>query len=306
MPLPPVIKFSKLNSAGNDFIFIDNTADDFSDIFNYPKLASAFSRLLCRRGLSAGADGLIIANRVDDGNPQTIMARFLEPDGSESFLCGNGTSCFIYWAIERGLVEGPDVQVITRAGNAQGNLLAEKGPANVRVCIPNPQKIVHDIDITIEGQSWQLSTIEIGVDHAVTFVDNLADLEVNYWGRLIRNHPSFGEHGINANFVKILEPGRLAIRTFEFGVENETLACGTGSAAAAIISCLEKRWGDFYPDCEKSVQVVTRSGDILQLYFSIEPDNRITNVCMETRVRPVYEGVIHPETHRDLSRILEL
>ena len=299
--LPDKIHFSKLNSAGNDFICLDNTTGRFARLFEDSRATSVFARFLCRRGLAVGADGLIVANQVDDGNSATIVARFLEPDGSEARLCGNGAACFAYWSISENLVPGPEVTMITRAGTAQGRLIAENSPTETRVCIPKPTNIEPDIRLETEGRTWILTKVDIGVPHAIAYVEDLENMEVNHWGALIRHHPRFQPHGVNANFVQLGEPGKLAIRTFEFGVENETLACGTGSAAAAIVSCLQKRWGEFYHDCEKSVEVLTRGGDRLKIWFTVENQREVDNVCMESHVRPVYQATLRPEFHRELE-----
>ncbi len=300
--LPSKITFSKLNSAGNDFIFLDNTGGDYSELLKSSDKTSAFVRALCRRGLSVGADGVIFANRIEDGNSNTIIARFLEPDGSEARLCGNGTACFVYWAVKQRLAPGPEVEVITRAGSARGELLAEKNPSETRVCIPDPLNFNFNRSITSKGREWRLHTMEIGVPHAAIFVENIEAVDVERWGRLIRHHPEFQPEGINVNFVQVLEPGHLAVRTFEFGVESETLACGTGSAAAAIVACLEKMWGDDYHDCSKSILVHTRSGDILNVFFELDMAGRVNNVCMTTTVRPVYKAEIMAEQHRLLEK----
>ncbi len=304
--LPSKVIFSKLNSAGNDFICINNTTGVYADLLASQESAGAFARLLCRRGLSVGADGLIVANQIDDGDANTIVARFLEPDGSETRLCGNGTACFTYWAITNSLVPGSEVQVITRAGTADGRLTDDRKPTRVRVCIPDPTEIIYDLRITTENRIWRLAKVDIGVPHAIVYVDNLDELNVDHWGCLIRHHPSFAPGGINANFVQILGPGHLAIRTFEFGVESETLACGTGSAAAAIISCLKEKWGEPFHDCQRPVAVTTRSGDTLHIWFKIEADGgAIGDVCMESTVRPVYDATIHPELYRQLMQAIQ-
>lgn len=299
--LPKEIMFTKLNSAGNDFICLDNTSSLFSSMFEDGNVTAAFARSLCRRGLAVGADGLIVANRIDDGDADTIIARFLEPDGSEARLCGNGTACFAFWAIARGLVPGPEVQVITQAGTARGRLMEDKGRGDVQVCIPDPTDLKHEVQLEIEGGTWEMATVDMGVPHAIVYVDDISKVDVSYWGGMIRRHPRFQPEGINVNFVQILEKGNLAVRTFEFGVEGETLACGTGSAASAIVACLQKKWGDDFQDCRKSIKVRTRSGKILTIGFKLDVNGQINNVCMESTVCPVYEATLCREMHQELE-----
>ena len=299
--IPKPIHFVKLNSAGNDFVCIDNT-DGFLNEMAADSGWARFVTAVCRRGLAVGADGLILACQIGSGEGVDVVARFLEPDGSEARLCGNGTACFTYWAVSSGLVKGPEVRILTAAGTAQGKL-SEDDRQRVRVCVPDPAGLAMGIDVRADGREWMLDFLDTGVPHAIAYVNNLDELDVHHCGREIRRHPRFAPHGVNANFVQVHGVGRIAIRTFEFGVEAETMACGTGSAAAAIMAALRFNWPDEYRAGERPVEVLTRGGDTLLVWF-LRHDERVSDVCLETRVRPVYEGTLRNEFIADVESAL--
>jgi diaminopimelate epimerase len=243
-----------------------------------------------------GADGVIVALQQGNGDGIDICARFLEPDGSEAELCGNGTACFTFWAVEKGLVAKAEARILTPAGTAQGRVLNER-EHKVRVCVPDPRDLRMDLQIEVKGSAWRVDAIDTGVPHAVAYVTGLERLDVQHWGPGIRHHELFAPRGVNANFVSVHGRGRIAIRTFEFGVEAETLACGTGSAAAAILTCVRHGWGPPYSTGEEPVHVEVRGGS-LDVFFRCEPGTdgpRITDVCLETTVLPVYEGALRPD-----------
>lgn len=299
MGMPGNISFSKLAAGGNDFICLDNTTGEF-DVALRPENLPGFARGLCRRGLAVGADGVIVACDLGSGSGIDIVVRFLEPDGSEAELCGNGTACFTLWAIENGVVSGPEVKILTAAGTALARVVdVERG--RVRVCVPNPRDLQLGVELEIKGERWQLDCIQTGVPHAIAFVDCLDHLDVDHWGPGIRHHDYFQPRGVNANFVQTLETGHIAVRTFEFGVEAETLACGTGSAAAAIVSAIRFEWPDEYRSGRTPVQVDVRGGETLLVWFVCADGCQVTDVCLETRARPIYSGVCAPEFAAELQ-----
>jgi diaminopimelate epimerase len=296
--IPRPIRFAKFNSAGNDFVCIDNTSGFLDELAGTEPFA-AFVRAICRRGLAVGADGVILACQIGSGDGVDVVARFLEPDGSEARLCGNGTACFTYWVISSGLLKGPEVKILTAAGTAQGKM-ADEDPQRIRVCVPDPSDLQMDIAIRTNSQEWLLDYVNTGVPHAIAYVNNLDELDVAHLGHDIRWHPQFAPRGVNANFVQTLDVGRIAVRTYEFGVEAETLACGTGSAAAAILTALRQQWPTEFLTGERSVEVLTRSGDTLQVWFVCKDGSNVTDVCLETRVRPVYDGTLRDEFINDV------
>lgn len=286
------IAFVKLSGSGNDFICIDNLAGRFDEMISSGK-APHFARTLCHRGRSIGADGLILAEKTDLLPDVRLFARFFEPDGSEAELCGNGTACFIYWATANGwLPADEEVKALTTAGVIRGQRLHG---SYVRVCIPTPEDMQTDLELVVDGKSWRLDYLMTGVPHAITYVQDVDRVEVAHWGPQIRHHERFQPRGANVNFVQVLEEGRIAVRTFEFGVESETLACGTGSAAAAILTALRFGWPKEFLSGEKPVRITARSGDVLRVFFAVQADGSVDDVCLETVVRPVFSGTIHPD-----------
>lgn len=284
------LDFSKLHSAGNDFICIDNTKDQLDDILTSPHAAD-FVRSLTNRGLGIGGDGLLVACAVPPVSGASIRARFLEPDGSEAHLCGNGTACFTFWALREQLVRETDVYISTKAGLAHARA-DSNDEAAVTVCVPDPKDVETGIEIKTAERHWSVDYINTGVPHGVVRCDNVAEVDVPSWGAELRNHGRFSPAGINVDFVEIQEVGKLALRTFEFGVENETWACGTGAVASAIITCMTRQWPAEYRRGQKAVQVQVRSGETLYVRFVADNLQTVRDVCLETHVTPVYEGVL--------------
>ncbi len=288
------LHFTKMSAAGNDFICLDATRPGVLARLEAHGLAELV-RQLCPRGLGVGADGLILAV-PKTGHPfAEAQARFFDPDGSEVELCGNGTACFAEWTLASGLARGPEVTIVTPAGLARGKRNPAE-PGRVRACIPQPLDLLFGVVVEADGRSWEVDTVTTGVPHAVVPVESVAAVDVRQAGALLRRHPAFGPRGVNVNFTEILDVGRIAVRTFEFGVEDETLACGTGSSSAAFITALRENWPQRYMSGEDPVLVEVRGGETLKVWFIARPaDNVIEDVCLETRVRTVYDGVVRPE-----------
>jgi diaminopimelate epimerase len=297
--LPKTVMFTKMTAGGNDFVCIDNTRGDYEALLKSPSWPE-FVRTVCRRGLCVGADGVIVACGQGSGQGIDIVARFLEPDGSEARLCGNGTACFAYWCLTENLVSGPKVDILTAAGTAQ----ARPNPddcSRIRVCVPNPQNLVLGRQIMACKRTWTVHTLDTGVPHAVVFVRDVARVDVSRCGAAIRHHEAFrAVGGVNANFVQVLAVGHLRVRTFEFGVEAETLACGTGSTAAAIIAAITRQWPAAYTSGTEPVLVEVRGEETLRIWFTLDPQKGLSDVCLETRARAIYTGILRPEFVHEL------
>ncbi len=284
------IEFTKLSGSGNDFLCIDNRDGRFDDIIKSPARAGHFARTLCRRGLGVGADGIVFACESEVEDFAHIAARFLETDGSEALLCGNGTACFIHWATRHGIVPDGEVKILTPAGVVRGQDLDGD---YIRVCIPIPHDIRTDLSLIVDGRVLNCDHIVAGVPHLVTYVDDIRREDIATLGPLLRHHEYFAQPpGVNANFVQQIAPGEIAIRTYEFGVEAETLACGTGSAAAAILSGKRFNWPAEFTTGKAPVIVHAPSGDILRVYYILARDGSVTDPCLETIVRCTYTGVL--------------
>ncbi len=279
------IRFCKLNAGGNDFVCIDNcdgTYDDFIESEQFPD----FLIKLCRRGLGVGADGVIFAEKANL-KAADIQARFFEPDGSEVELCGNGTACFVYWVVKSGLVKYDEIAIQTKAGINNGK---KKDDGRCSVCVPDPFDYKTDICITADNKLIFTDFIVTGTGHAVAYVEDISQVPVADCGASVRHHKAYGQP-VNANFVQILKEGHIAIRTFEFGVEAETLACGTGSASAAMLTAVRHKWDYKYLNGDLPVEVDVQGGITLKVWFNYhENDNSFTDVCLETFVTPVYKG----------------
>ncbi len=287
-----IIEFSKLSGSGNDFICIDNRDGDYDAIVDDKDRATKFARALCCRATGVGADGVIFAARPEVEGVSDIAARFFEPDGSECELCGNGTGCFVRWVIDNKWVAPGRVRILTPAGVVIG----ENGSGGyVKVCIPDPEHLNTDVSVQLGDRPVKCSYVVIGIPHAVLYVDSIDAADVGGLGPALRHHEQFAPQGVNVNFVEIIDTGRLALRTWEFGVEAETLACGTGSAAAAIITAMRENWPDEYFSGKEPILVQTRGGDTLKISFVRESDCRIDEVCLETVVRYIFSGQCHTE-----------
>jgi len=286
------IDFAKLSGSGNDFICIDGRDGRHDSLLAAPRRVGRFARLVCNRRMGVGGDGLIFAIRPEEEDFADFGARFYEADGSEVELCGNGTACFVHWAFAGGWSSSPEIRILTPAGVVRGR----NGDGEyVRVCIPLPEQMQFGLEVPVDGRRWSCDYAVTGVPHLVTFVEDLDRLDMARWGPALRWHERFAPRGVNANFVQVLGAGELALRTWEFGVEGETLACGTGSATAAVLAAVRHRWPREHLQGDKPVRVRVRSGDVLQVFFTVEQDGHVSDVCLETIVRFSYSGRLHAE-----------
>jgi diaminopimelate epimerase len=266
-----ILEFTKMNGAGNDFVMIDNR--DGSRSFSREQITH-----LCDRHRGIGGDGLIAV----EGTPESLRMRYYNADGGEAEMCGNGARCFARFAARLiGLSEGT-ISFQTMAGPISAELLGEQ--VRLRMSEPHSLQLAHSLKV--EGLDLEVHSINTGVPHAVTFVSELESTPVVSQGRPLRHHQRFAPAGTNANFAQVLAPGSLSIRTYERGVEDETLACGTGVVASALIHHL--RTGAPSP-----VRVRVRGGDTLEVGFQIH-DGHPTSVTLTGPADFVFEGSITP------------
>jgi diaminopimelate epimerase len=263
-----IIKFAKLSGAGNDFVIIDNRLST---------LAGSPSRLavkVCALKTGVGADGLIL---VEKSRRADFRMRIFNPDGSEAEMCGNGARCAARYAYLR-KIAGAAMTFETKAGLISA--LVKGREVSVRMSDPHGFRSAQTV--RLDGKERELFFVNTGVPHAVMFVTNIGNIPVGSWGRTIREHRLFKPGGANADFVARIDKHNIAIRTYERGVEDETLACGTGSVAAALISAGEK--GLVSP-----VRVHTRGGAVLKISFR-HNGGQFTDVFLEGAVRFVFAG----------------
>lgn len=252
--------FTKMVGSGNDFIVIkDKPAGNLS------RLAKA----LCDRKFGIGADGLLLLNKRKNSG---LEMRIFNADGSEAQMCGNGARCAALFSTKK------TVKLFTSAGvinsEVRGNL--------VKIRISDAKNIKLDIPVKVNGRLIKVNFINTGVPHVVVFVEGIADINVAEIGRLIRYHKKFAPSGTNVNFVEVKGPDLLQVRTYERGVEDETLACGTGSIASALIFALKNKLNGL-------VKVKTQSKEVLKVYF--QRDNcKLKNIWLEGSARIVYKG----------------
>lgn len=280
------IHFFKMTGTGNDFILIDNRAGVI-DADNCRDLV----RQACRHKLSVGADGMIL---IENDPEVDFKWRFFNADASEAEMCGNGARCAARYAHLTGIVSRPSMAFRTLAGIIK----AEISGAKVKVQMTRPHSLRTGIRLEADGRSFDLDFINTGVPHAVWFAANAQDLEsadVDGWGRAIRFHPHFQPAGTNANFVYVRDARHILVRTYERGVEGETLACGTGAIASTLISAVRNR-------VQSPVEVRTRSGEDLTIYFDLvrsaqQPDAiQFKEVFLEGEARIAYEADLWDET----------
>ncbi len=269
------LRFTKMQASGNDFILINNFSGALS-----PDQGPYWARKLCRRRLSVGADGLILLEPPRKPH-HAFRWRFFNADGSEAEMCGNGGRCAARFAVEEGLGKSPLI-FETLAGEIQAEVEGDK----VKVQLTPPQDLKLDLTLEDQGRRWRGHFVNTGVPHLVIWVEDLEGVPVREWGRALRFHPAFAPAGTNVNFVQELAPQEIAVRTYERGVEDETLACGTGASAAAYVAY---RLGKV----SSPVTVKTKGGEKLQIF--IEGDQ----IFLQGEARFIYRGELYSEALKD-------
>jgi len=287
--MPYKIEFWKFSGSGNDFICIDNRDGRFDKLLAGGERIGRLARTLCARGLGIGADGVIFACAAELPEVADIQARQFEPDGCEVELCGNGTACFTRWVSASAWASRKELKILTPSGVVLGR---DNDDGYVRVCISLPRDVEMGFPLRAAGRELQCDFMITGVPHVITYVDDIDAADVARLGPALRHHERFKPRGVNANFVQVIREGEIAVRTFEFGVEGETLACGTGSAAAAIAAAVRHKWPKDYTSAKRPVLIRARSGDILKVYFARQDDGIISDLCLETIVRFIYHGIL--------------
>jgi len=268
------IEFWKMNGSGNDFIVIDNRDGKVPE--NDMK---ALVRGACRRRESVGADGMIF---IVGSKKYDFAWRFFNADGGEAEMCGNGSRCAARFASLNGIA-GASMTFETLAGPVS----AEVKGRIVKVLMPVPSGLRKDIDLTLKTGRISADFINTGVPHAVVYVQYLEQHPVFEQGREIRYHSAFAPAGTNANFIRVLNPNYIEVRTYERGVEDETLACGTGSIASALTA-------NARGIAQSPVTVKTRGGEELKIYFEKNGDS-FTRVWLEGGTAIACKGRLNEE-----------
>ena len=268
------IPFYKMSGSGNDFIIIDNRQAVVPEGRLKQLVVGA-----CRRKMSVGADGMIL---IEPSNTVDFRWRFFNADGSLPDMCGNGARCAARFAFIHGIADRK-MAFDTLAGTIEATV----GESAVKIRMTDPRNLKTGYGLDLNGATVVVGSVNTGVPHVVTVVNDIEAIDVVETGRLIRNHPDFAPDGTNANFVADGPAGQLLIRTYERGVEDETLACGTGNVAAALILAHER-------GLTSPVTLTTRSGGPLTVHFNTEGD-RYTDVFLEGDARVIYSGDLWEE-----------
>jgi diaminopimelate epimerase len=264
------LPFIKCSGAGNDFVLIDNMKGEFQ------LQPSEVARVLCSRAFGVGADGLLL---LEASYRAAFHMRYYNADGSYGGMCGNGGRCAAMYAF--------------RAGHAQASMSfealdhlyrADVQGDQIRLFMKDPRqfRLHKELQDLVPGCFKSPVSVDTGAPHIVFFVAKVDDLDVEGLGRTLRHHAAFAPGGTNVNFVQRESPSSILLRTYERGVERETLACGTGSVASAIVSTLE---GEGRPP----VGVRVRSGETVTVDFH-GTGEEITRVTLTGSAHMLFEG----------------
>ena len=278
--------------AGNDFIVINAG----------PKGLNGLAKILCDRKTGIGADGVLV---IEKSKIADFRMRIFNADGSEAEMCGNGLRCAVLYEgiygrtpYHKGTGQASAqvhkstskrIRVETKAGIYEGEIIGED---RVKIKMEEPKDIKLSFPLKVNGRRIKVNFINTGVPHAVIFVEGLDKIAVDIIGSAIRYHNEFKPKGANVNFVEIIDDDNIKIRTYERGVEGETLSCGTGSVASAIIANYKSPF-----DCARGKQItdskinVHTLGGVLKVVFK-RVVSEVRDVYLEGEARVVFEGQI--------------
>src|SRR6266446_10194359 len=265
-----MLRFTKMNGAGNDFILFDNRTRDID--LDRNQIAQ-----LCDRHRGIGADGILLLEKPT--NRADFRMRYFNADGGEAEMCGNGARCFARFANKVG-GQKAKISFETPAGVISAEL---KGDL-VTLRMTDPTDLRLNVDLPVVAENKTVHFVNSGVPHVVIPVAKIDDADVRREGAAIRHHKMFSPNGTNVNFIEKRGPNKIAIRTYERGVEDETLACGTGIVASALIFAASE-------NTNGSITVIARGGDELEVGFEKSGD-RFRNVTLTGPAEFVFEGTI--------------
>ncbi|MBD3261438.1 MAG: diaminopimelate epimerase [Candidatus Altiarchaeales archaeon] len=280
------IPFTKMHGAGNDFVLVDEWEKPLVAEADKPGFVSRVSD----RHFGVGSDGVVFIQKSGDFDAKFI---FYNPDGSVAEMCGNGIRCFAKYLRQKGYVDSDEFTVETLAGSKEIIFLGE----DVRVDMGRPQidcvgaqvncgkNSFIDEEILVDGFEFRVTAVGMGNPHAVLFVDELDLFDVVQAGSRIRHYTHAFPNGTNVHFIQPLAENQFRIRTYERGVEAETLACGTGICASAVASVLNHK-----ADPEKPIHFKAKGGD-LRVELELTEDE-ITKVYLIGPAEKVFEGLI--------------
>lgn len=256
------LKFYKYQGTGNDFVMIDNRTSEVESV------SVELVQRLCDRKMGIGADGLIVLNEHPTLDFEMI---YWNADGSQSF-CGNGSRCAVQFASQIGMFNAPGTRFLSTDGEHSASFF-NNGWVSL---------LMHDVANIEQGDDYYY--LNTGSPHYIKYVDDVDAIDVYEEGRAIRYNDRFKAEGTNVNFVQVLDDG-IKVRTYERGVEDETLSCGTGVTAAAITASIRGLLA------ENKCNIKTLGGD---LSVSLVPSNDggFTEICLAGPATFVFEGDI--------------
>lgn len=263
------VKFIKMVASGNDFVVVERS--------NVPGGANLglLARRICDRKYGVGADGMLL---LEKSKKADINMRIFNSDGSEAEMCGNGARCAsLYISFQR---RAPKMKL--SMSTCAGILASEVEGNEVKIRLTDPKGTTLDIPVKINDRVIKVNFINTGVPHAVVFAEGLQKIDIVPLGRDIRYHKRFIPRGTNVDFVEVLSKSSISVRTYERGVEDETLACGTGSVASALIFALKS-------GLKQKVMVHTKSAEVLSVYFKNSGD-KFSDVWLQGKAGMVFEG----------------
>jgi diaminopimelate epimerase len=265
------LTFVKASGAGNDFVLLDNM--DHNLTLDQPSLAQT----LCDRHLGIGADGMIVLEPSSRGD---FRMMYYNADGSYGGMCGNGGRCAVLVALKRGLTSS------TFSFEAVEHLYTGSVRSNVvRMQMKTPYDIRRPVTITVGVSGvYECHYLDTGSPHVVCFVDSVHRINVVEVGRALREHAAFAPGGANINFLQVTDGNTIRMRTYERGVEAETLACGTGALACSIVASRLR-------DVRSPVNVLTTSGACLTVHFARGPEG-FTKLELEGPADILFEGKV--------------
>lgn len=283
------MKYEIYSGAGNDFVMIDNMMGSIN-----PMQQKEMTIELCRDRFP-DIDGVIFADKPKNETAELMMS-YYNRDGSFGAMCGNGARCVSMYAFKNNILNKKEF-TLEAAGDLYHAAITDE--INIRIGFPEPKEIKQDINIKAEfGEALKdmnVSYVNVGSDHIVVFMDNelnkaalgnagLEDLNVNYFGKILRFHNEFQPRGANVNFVQPIGVNKIRLRTYERGVERETLACGTGIVSSAICAVLKQI-------AASPVEIQVQSGEQLVVNMK-SAGGRISNLSLEGSARKIGEGDI--------------
>lgn len=265
------LPFFKMSGAGNDFVVLDNRQAAVAGDLN------AFAAKVADRKRGIGGDGVLL---VEPSDRKDFRMRYFNADGSEADMCGNGGRCIARFANLVGAAP-TKMQFENLAGDFTATVLPD-GQVDLQMTLPHSLKL--DLQLPVDGKVLTGHFLNTGVPHVVVPVDDIASVDVFNTGKALRHHAAFAPKGTNANFVQVTGPHSIKVRTYERGVEDETLACGTGSVAAAILMARKGA-------VSSPVEVTTHGGDVLSISFKLDGDSA-SDVFLKGQAEVTFQGTL--------------